>query len=290
MSTVSAVGPASAGRRRFTDRLMRWLCLGAMVMAVAPLASVLGYVIVQGASALNWNFFTHLPAPVGETGGGMANAMVGTLTLIALASCVGVPVGILGGLFLAEYGDGRLGWGIRFTADVLNGVPSIVIGVFVYALVVVPMKRFSALAGGLALGFMMIPLVMRTTEEMVRLVPRSLREAALALGIPWWVTSLRVVLRTATAGVITGVMLAVARIGGETAPLLFTAFNNQYWQSGLDQPIASLTVQLFNYSIAPYDDWHRQAWAAALVLMTITLLLNVVARVAGRQRFTARGR
>ncbi len=290
MNTVFAVGPASAGRRRFTDRLMRWLCLGAVVMAVAPLASVLGYVVVQGASALNWDFFTHLPAPVGETGGGMANAMVGTLTLIALASCVGVPVGILGGLFLAEYGDGRLGWGIRFTADVLNGVPSIVIGIFVYALVVVPMKRFSALAGGLALGLMMIPLVMRTTEEMVRLVPRSLREAALALGIPWWVTSLRVVLRTATAGVITGVMLAVARIGGETAPLLFTAFNNQYWQSGLDQPIASLTVQLFNYSIAPYDDWHRQAWAAALVLMTVTLLLNIVARVAGRQRFTARGR
>ena len=290
MNTVFAVGPAFAGRRRFTDRLMRWLCLGAVVMAVAPLASVLGYVVVQGASALNWDFFTHLPAPAGETGGGLANAMVGTLTLIALASCVGVPVGILGGLFLAEYGDGRLGWGIRFTADVLNGVPSIVIGIFVYALVVVPMKRFSALAGGLALGLMMIPLVMRTTEEMVRLVPRSLREAALALGIPWWVASLRVVLRTATAGVITGVMLAVARIGGETAPLLFTAFNNQYWQSGLDQPIASLTVQLFNYSIAPYDDWHRQAWAAALVLMTITLLLNIVARVAGRQRFTARGR
>ncbi len=290
MSTLSAIGPASAQRRRIMDRLMGWLCMGAILVAIAPLASVLGYVVLQGASALNWAFFTHLPAPVGEPGGGMANAMVGTLTLVALASCVGVPVGILGGLFLAEYGDGRLGWWIRFTADVLNGIPSIVIGVFVYAIVVVPMKRFSALAGGLALGVMMIPLVMRTTEEMVRLVPRSLREASLALGIPWWVTSLRVILRTATAGVITGVMLAVARIGGETAPLLFTAFNNQYWQTRLDQPIASLTVQLFNYAIAPYDDWHRQAWAAALVLMAITLSLNVVARVAGRQRFTAGGR
>jgi phosphate transport system permease protein len=265
---------------------MGWVCLGAILVAVAPLASVLGYVVLQGASALNWAFFTHLPAPVGEVGGGMANAILGTLTIILLASCVGVPVGILGGLYLAEAGGGRLGWWIRFTADVLNGVPSIVIGVFVYALVVVPMHRFSALAGGVALGFMMIPLVVRTTEEMVRLVPSSLREASLALGIRWWVTSLRVILRTATAGVITGIMLAVARIGGETAPLLFTAFNNQYWQAGLDQPISTLTVQLFTYSIAPYDDWHRQAWAAALVLMTITLLLNVVARAAGRQRFT----
>ena len=265
---------------------MAWICLGAVLLAVAPLVSVLWYVIVQGASALNWTFFTRLPAPVGEPGGGMANAIAGTLTLVLLASCAGVPVGILGGLYLAEAGDGRLGWWIRFTADVLNGVPSIVVGVFVYALVVVPMKRFSALAGGLALGVMMVPLVMRTTEEMVRLVPLALREASLALGLRWWVTTLRVVLRTATAGVITGIMLAVARISGETAPLLFTAFNNQYWQSRLDQPIASLTVQLFNYSIAPYDDWHRQAWAAALVLMTITLLLNVAARLAGRQRFT----
>jgi phosphate transport system permease protein len=265
---------------------MGWACLAAVLVAVAPLASVLGYVVFQGASALNWAFFTNLPAPVGEPGGGMANAIAGTLTLIVLASCVGVPVGILGGLFLAEAGDGRLGWWIRFTADVLNGLPSIVVGVFVYALVVLPMRRFSAIAGGLALGMMMIPLVMRTTEEMVRLVPSSLREASLALGVRWWVTSLRIVLRTATAGVITGIMLAVARIGGETAPLLFTAFNNQYWQSRLDQPISTLTVQLFTYSIAPYDDWHRQAWAAALVLMSITLLLSVAARVAGRQRFT----
>jgi len=282
---VIVLGHRSARRRRVTDRVMGGVCLAAVLVAVAPLASVLGYVVLQGASALNWDFFTHLPAPVGENGGGMANAIAGTLTLIALASCVGLPVGILGGLFLAEAGDGRLGWWIRFTADVLNGLPSIVIGVFVYALVVVPMHRFSALAGGLALGVMMIPLVVRTTEEMVRLVPSSLREASLALGIRWWVTSLRIILRTATAGVITGIMLAIARIGGETAPLLFTAFNNQFWQAGLDQPISSLTVQLFTYSIAPYDDWHRQAWAAALVLMAITLLLSVGARAAGRQRF-----
>jgi len=287
---VAAPARTTAQRRHVVDRLMGGLCAAAILVAVAPLASVLGYVALQGASALNWAFFTHLPAPVGEPGGGMANAMVGTLTLIGLASCVGVPIGILGGLFLAEAGDGPLGWWIRFTADILNGIPSIVIGIFVYALVVVPMKRFSAVAGGLALGFIMIPLVMRTTEEMVRLVPSSLREASLALGIRWWVTTLRVVLRTATAGVLTGIMLAVARIGGETAPLLFTAFNNQFWQSRLDQPIASLTVQLYNYAIAPYDDWHRQAWAAALVLMTITLLLNVIARFAGRQRYTAGGR
>jgi phosphate transport system permease protein len=268
---------------------MAGLCMGAALIAVIPLASVLSYVVLQGASALNWSFFTHLPAPVGEPGGGMANALVGTLILIALAACVGVPVGILGGLFLAEIGS-PMSWWIRFTADVLNGVPSIVIGVFTYALIVLPMKRFSALAGGFALGVMMIPLVMRTTEEMVRLVPSALREASLALGIPWWITTLRVTLRTAIAGVITGVMLAVARIAGETAPLLFTAFNNQYWQTRLDQPIASLTVQLYNYAIAPYDDWHRQAWAAALVLMTLTLLLNIVARVAGRQRYTMGGR
>ncbi|HKX19686.1 MAG TPA: phosphate ABC transporter permease PstA [bacterium] len=284
------LGHRSARRRRVNDQIMGWACLVAVLLAVAPLASVLGYVVLQGAGALNLAFFTHLPAPVGEPGGGMANSILGTLTLIGLASCLGIPVGILGGLYLAEAGDGRLGWWIRFTADVLNGLPSIVIGVFVYGIVVVSMHRFSALAGGVALGIMMIPLVVRTTEEIVRLVPGALREAALALGIRWWVTTLRIVLRTATAGVITGIMLAVARITGETAPLLFTAFNNQFWQAGLDQPISSLTVQLYTYSIAPYDDWHRQAWAAALVLMAITLLLNVVARVAGRQRFTLGGR
>jgi phosphate transport system permease protein len=267
---------------------MTGLTAASTLIALVPLASVLVYVVVQGAGAVNWDFFTQLPKPVGEIGGGMSNAIVGSLTLIALASCVGVPIGILGGLYLAELGDGPLGWWIRFTTDVLNGVPSIVIGVFVYTLMVVPMKRFSALAGGVALGIIMIPLVMRTTEELVRLVPASLREASLALGIPWWITAMRVVLRTAAVGILTGVMLSVARIGGETAPLLFTAFNNQYWQTRLDQPIASLTVQLYNYAIAPYDDWHRQAWAAALVLMSITLTLNMTARLVGGRRTGAR--
>jgi phosphate transport system permease protein len=280
--------PHTAARRRATDRAMTVLTAASVLIALVPLASVLIYVVIQGASALNWDFFTQLPKPVGDVGGGMANAISGTLTLIALASCLGLPVGILGGLYLAELGDGRLGWWIRFTADVLNGVPSIVVGVFVYTLIVVPMKRFSAIAGGVALGIMMVPLVMRTTEELVRLVPNALREASLALGIPWWTTTVRVVLRTATVGILTGVMLAVARIGGETAPLLFTAFNNQFWQTRLDQPIASLTVQLYNYAIAPYDDWHRQAWAAALVLMSITLLLNIAARLLGRPRSMAR--
>ena len=282
--------PVPAARRRTTDRVMTWLAGAAVLIALAPLASVLIYVVLQGASALNWAFFTRLPVPVGEPGGGMGNAISGTFTLILLASCVGLPVGILGGLYLAELGDGPLGWWIRFTTDVLNGVPSIVVGVFVYTLIVVPMHRFSAIAGGAALGVIMAPLVMRTTEELVRLVPAALREASLALGIPWWITTLRVVLKTAAMGIITGVVLAVARIGGETAPLLFTAFNNQYWQARLDQPIASLTVQLYNYAIAPYDDWHRQAWAAALVLMSITLTLNIVARLVGRPRSGGRSR
>ena len=266
---------------------MTALAMVAVLVALVPLASVLIYTVVQGASAINWAFFTQLPQPVGEPGGGMANALVGTLILVALASCIGAPVGILGGLFLGELGGGRLGGLIRYAADVMNGIPSIVIGVFVYVIAVVPVKHFSALAGGLALGVIMIPLVMRTTEEIVRLVPISLREASLALGIPWWITTLRIVLRTAAAGVVTGVMLAVARVAGETAPLLFTAFNNQFWPTGLNQPVASLTVQLYNYAIAPYDDWHRQAWAAALVLMTITLAFNIVSRLAMRARSAA---
>jgi phosphate transport system permease protein len=288
VSTIAAPS-ARIRRRRIVDVVMVSLCFVAVLVAVAPLASVLGYVAIQGASALNWAFFTQVPGPLGEPGGGMANALVGTLILILLGSCIGVPVGILGGLYLSEVsGVGRLGWWLRFTADVLNGVPSIVIGVFVYTLIVVPTRHFSGFAGGVALGLMMIPIVMRTTEEMVKLVPQSVREASLALGIPWWVTTLRVTLPSAMAGVLTGIMLAVARIGGETAPLLFTAFNNQFWSLRLDQPMASLTVQLYNYAIAPYDEWHRQAWAAALVLMTLTLVLNISARFATRRRFSRR--
>ncbi len=287
--SVATISSDHVRRRRLTDRAMTWMCLAALLVAIAPLASVLGYVTLRVASSVTWDFFTHLPAPVGEPGGGMVNAIAGTLLVVALGSCIGIPIGILGGLYLSEVGGGRFGWWVRFTADVLNGIPSIVIGVFIYALIVVPTRHFSGFAGGVALGVMMIPLVIRTTEEMVRLVPASLREASYALGIPWWVTMLRITLRTATAGVLTGIMLAVARVLGETAPLLFTAFNNPYWSLRLDQPIATMTVQLYNYAIAPYDDWHRQAWAAALVLMTLTLVLNVAAKTAGRRRF-ANGR
>ncbi|MDI3280708.1 MAG: phosphate ABC transporter permease PstA, partial [Bacillota bacterium] len=219
------------------------------------------------------------PRAVGEPGGGMANAIGGSLMMVFLASLIGVPVGILGGVYLAEYGRGkRLAAAIRFTTDILNGVPSIVVGIFVYTMLVLPMRRFSALAGAVSLSIIMIPIVMRTTEELVRLVPDTLREAALALGIPRWRTIVSVVLRTAAGGITTGVMLAVARVMGETAPLLFTALNNRYWSFALDQPMASLTVQIYSYAISPFEAWHVQAWAAALVLMALVLLMNVVAR------------
>jgi phosphate transport system permease protein len=224
---------------------------------------------------------------VGEAGGGMANEMVGTLILIGLACSLGLPVGILGGVYLAEFGNNKFGWTVRFAADVLSGVPSIVIGIFAYTLIVLPMRSFSAYAGGFALGVMMIPVVTRTTEEIVRLVPHALREAALALGVPRWRTTLKVVMRTARGGVITGVMLAICRIAGETAPLLFTAFGNRFWHQGLDQPIASLTVQIFTYAISPFADWQRQAWAGALVLLGMILLTSVAVRFMTRGRFVA---
>jgi phosphate transport system permease protein len=246
---------------------------------------ILGFLLWQGASAVNLDFFTHLPKPVGEAGGGMANAIVGTAVLVALAAGVGLPLGILGGLYLAESRDSRLPWLARFLADVLNGVPSIVIGIFAYAVIVLPMRRFSALAGGFALAVIMLPIVVRTSEELVRLVPSSLREAALALGIPEWKVLLRVVLPTARAGIITGVMVSIARVAGETAPLLFTAFGNRFWHQGLDQPIAALPLQIFAYAIAPYDDWHRQAWAGALVLIGMVFVVSLAARVVTGGRF-----
>jgi phosphate transport system permease protein len=261
---------------------MSALTTAAAGIVILPLVLIFAFLLYQGGSALDVGFFTHLPKPVGEPGGGMANAIVGSLILMALASLVGVPIGILGGLYLAESLDRRLPWVVRFLADVLNGVPSIVIGIFAYTIFVLPMRRFSALAGGVALGVIMIPIVLRTTEELVRLIPASLREAALALGIPEWKVMLRVVLPTARAGIVTGVMLAIARIAGETAPLLFTAFGNRFWHGGLDQPIAALPLQIFAYAIAPYDDWHRQAWAGALVLITIVLLVSLAARLATR--------
>lgn len=274
------------GLRRVVNTMMACLTAFAAVLVVLPLILILAFLVYQGASAVNLDFFTQLPKPVGEPGGGMANAIVGTLTLIGLASCLGLPLGILGGVYLAESRDRQLPWMIRFLADVLNGVPSIVIGIFAYTVMVLPMRRFSALAGGFALAVIMLPIVLRTTEELVRLVPASLREAALALGIPEWKVMLRVVLPTARAGIITGVMVSVARIAGETAPLLFTAFGNRFWHHGLLQPIAALPLQIFAYAIAPYDDWHRQAWAGALILIVMIFSSSLVARIVTRGRFS----
>ena len=275
----------SLGRRRAVDRIKRGLAALAALLVILPLILIFGFLLVRGASAVNGAFFTQLPKPVGEPGGGMANAIVGSLILIGLASGLGLPLGILGGIYLAESRDLRLPWTIRFLADVLNGVPSIVIGIFAYTIVVLPMRRFSALAGGVALAVIMLPIILRTTEEMVRLVPASLREAALALGIPEWRVILRVVVPTARAGIITGAMVAVARIAGETAPLLFTAFGNRFWQHGLDQPIAALPLQIFAYAISPYDDWHRQAWAGALVLIVLIFVASLVTRLATKGRY-----
>ena len=271
-------------RRRLTDRVMRGLAATAAGVVIAPLILIFGFLLYQGGAALNAALFTELPKPVGEPGGGMANAIAGSLMLIGLAASLGVPLGMLGGLYLAEARDRRLTWLVRFLADVLNGVPSIVIGIFAYTVLVLPMRRFSALAGAVALAVIMLPIVVRTTEEMVRLVPASLREAGLALGISEWKVVLRVVVPTARAGIVTGIMVAVARIAGETAPLLFTAFGNRFWHQGLDQPIAALPLQIFAYAIAPYEDWHRQAWAGALVLIVMVFLVSLLARLATRGR------
>jgi len=273
--------------RQRVSSLMAFLTAAAAGAVILPLVLIFGFLLWQGASAINVDFFTHLPKPVGEVGGGMANAIIGTLILLGLASLLGLPIGILGGVYLAESRDRRLPWIVRFLADVLNGVPSIVIGIFAYTLVVLPTRRFSAVAGGVALAVIMLPIVVRTTEEMVRLVPASLREAGLALGVPEWKVVLRVVLPTARAGIVTGAMVAVARVAGETAPLLFTAFGNRFWHQGLDQPIAALPLQIFAYAIAPYDDWHRQAWAGALVLIVLVLVVSLMARLATRGRVGA---
>jgi phosphate transport system permease protein len=266
-------------RRQIVERIM----FGATGLAAAATLSVLffllGYIAYQGASSLSLSFFLNLPAPVGEPGGGMANAIVGSAKLLLCAALVGIPVGFLGGIYLAEYGRGAVASAIRFAADVLNGVPSIVLGVTVYGLVVVPTGHFSTLAGGVALGLIMIPVTLRATEEFLRIVPDSLREASLALGAPLWVTIVRVVIPAGVRGIVAGILLSLARVAGETAPLLFTAFSNRYWSEGWLQPTASLPVMIFTYAIAPYDDWHRQAWAAALVLLTMVLGANVFARL-----------
>jgi phosphate transport system permease protein len=256
----------------------------AAVLVITPLALVFLHLVKSGASSVNWDFFTRLPAPVGEAGGGMANAIVGTLELLALASVIGIPVGVLGGVYLAEYGSARANWGLRFIADVLNGIPSIIWGVVVYGLIVLSFKSFSAYAGGLALGLIMIPLIMRTTEEVLLLVPNSYREASLALGINRWKTIVHIVMKTASKGIITGILLALARVAGETAPLLFTAFGNRFWNHDLREPIAALPLQIFSYAISPYDDWHRQAWAGALVLVVAILIINILVRFLTRGR------
>jgi phosphate transport system permease protein len=274
-------------RRAATNVAMTAVCGGAVLLAVVPLCSVLWLVVSRGARALSLAFFTKLPRPVGEVGGGVGNAIVGTFYLVGLASVIGLPLGIGAGVFLAERGEHWFSRGVRFVAEVLAGVPSIVIGVVAYGLIVVPMKHFSAMAGAVALAIIMLPQLARTTEEMVRLVPQTLREASLALGVPAWKTSLRVVLRTALGGLMTAALLAIARAAGETAPLLFTALNNQYWSVRPTEPMASLTVQIFNYAISPYEDWHDKAWGAALCLLILIGGLSLIARLAQRRRLSA---
>lgn len=270
-------------RRAMSIGMISVTCIAA-TLAVVPLVVILAYLMKQGASSVSPDFFTHMPKPVGESGGGMANAIVGTLILIGIAAAFGLPIGIGAGLYLAEHRGTRLANLVRFLADVLNGLPSIVMGIFAWQFLVRPFGRFSALAGGAALGAMMIPLVSRTTEEMVRTVPQALREAALALGYPRWRTSLQIVLRTSLGGIVTGVLVAVARVAGETAPLLFTAFGNTFWSTSLNQPIAALPLQIFTYAISPYDEWHAQAWAGALVLIGLVLVISVIARFVTRAR------
>ena len=273
--------------RKIKSALASAISFASAVLVIAPLALIFFHLIRNGASAVNWAFFTELPKPVGVAGGGMANAIVGSFELLGLASLIGIPIGVLGGVYLAEYGTTRGNWALRFIADVLNGVPSITWGVVVYGLAVLPFKGFSAFAGALALGLMMIPLIMRTTEEVVLLVPNGYREAALALGIARWKTIVHIVMKTASKGIITGILLALARVAGETAPLLFTAFGNRFWNHDPTQPIAAVPLQIFSYAISPYEDWHRQAWAGALVLLTTIFLINVAVRVVTRDR-TAR--
>jgi phosphate transport system permease protein len=267
-------------RRRVVNGAVTFAAVGAVILVLTPLVAVFGYLVYRGIGSVNWAFLTQTPKPVGEAGGGMANAIAGSAFILLIASVIGVPFGIGAGVYLAEYGQNRFGDVIRFTADVLNGVPSIVIGIVAYGIVVLAQGHFSALAGGVALSLMMIPTISRTTEEMLLLVPNSLREASYGLGISRWRTTLSITLRTATSGVITGVMLAFARVAGETAPLLFTAFGNQYWNFKMEQPTAALPLQIFTYAISPFDEWHRQAWAGALVLIVLIVVSVSAVRIA----------
>ena len=271
--------------RRIVDHGATAFAIGTAALVLVPLMAIFVYLLIKGVGAINWDFLTKTPKPVGETGGGMANAIVGSGVILLISSLIGIPLGIGTGIYLAEYGRDRIGDLVRFTADVLNGVPSIVIGIVAYSLVVIPQKHFSAFSGGVALGIMMIPTVARATEEMLLMVPNSVREAAFGLGIPKWRTTLSITLRTASAGVITGCMLAFARVAGETAPLLFTAFGNQFWNLNPNQPTAALPLQIFVYAISPFDEWHKQAWAGALIL-----IIMIVGAVAAVRITTSRGR
>jgi phosphate transport system permease protein len=277
--------PKNLRRRKIVNSIMLALCVVAAIISILPLFYIFFYTTKSGISSLNLDFFTQMPKPVGETGGGMANGIVGTLILISLGSIIGIPVGVLAGIYVTEYSGGIFSNLIKFVTDVLSGVPSIIIGIFAYGVIVIPMQGFSALAGGFALGILMIPTITRITEEMLKLVPQSLREASLALGVSRWKTTLQIVLRTASGGIITGILLAIARAAGETAPLLFTAFGNRFWSTDLDQPIASLPVQIFNYAISPFDDWHKQAWAGALVLISLVFIVNLIVRIVTRDKF-----
>jgi phosphate transport system permease protein len=268
-----------ATRKKIVNVLMFSLTGLCMLVTVGVLFFILGYLVWHGGRALNWSFFTNLPAPVGEIGGGMANAIVGSGKVLLLATVIGVPIGFLGGVYLNEYGGAAAAFVVRYATDLLNGVPSIVIGIVVYGLLIRPMGHFSTLAGGVALGIMMIPIAVRSTEEFLHAVPQSLREGALALGAPKWKAIVTVVIPAAIKGIITGTMLDFARVAGETAPLLFTSLNNQFWSPGWNQPTATLPVMIFTYAIAPYEDWHRQAWAAGFILLTLVLVINITARV-----------
>jgi phosphate transport system permease protein len=271
--------------RKFKNGFMIGLCILSAVSVVAPLFVISWYTLTQGLSTINLDFFIHMPKPVGESGGGMANAIVGTLIMVGVGGIIGLPIGIIAGIYLAEFGKNAFGASVRFMSDVLSGVPSIVVGIVAYIIVVLPMGHFSAFAGGVALAILMIPTVTRTTEEMLLLVPHTLREASLALGVPSWKTTLRIILPAASKGITTGILLAIARAAGETAPLLFTALGNRFWSTSLYQPMASLTVFIYDYAKAPFDDWNRQAWAASLVLIFIVFVVNILFRLVTRSRY-----
>ncbi len=287
MTTSSILkNPSNLRRRKIINSVMLTLCILAGIITIIPLLYIFFYTTQSGISSLNIDFFTQLPKPVGEEGGGMANAIAGSAILIGIGALIGIPVGILSGIYISEYSKSVVSTIVKFITDVLSGVPSIIVGIFAYGIIVIPMQRFSALAGGFALGILMIPTITKITEEMLKLVPQSLREASLALGVSRWKTTLRIVLKTASSGIVTGVLLAIARAAGETAPLLFTSFGNSFWQTSIDEPMAALPLQIFAYAISPYDDWHRQAWAGAFVLIFLVFIVNLIVRIVTRNKFS----